>query len=294
MKCKNCGYDIENSWIVCPVCSTKLKTSPLFIVGIVVLSFILISLIFDFFMNNVVYTSKRGINNHIRTKYKKEVKDVVLVKTEKNEDHDLGCDGATFYTIKGRGNTEYYLATSVDDDLQFGIRYDTHKRTYEDTYIDRLNLRTTAIELYDKTKITFKDYIKNFTYVEDIDDIYSNTVIINSSKDLSDILSKFDEEEVAKYYGFNQNGLYLNINMNAHEFCSKEQKNIENIYEFIKKNVRTYETWYPMSFYISTLDKFIINFDTLYELRIYDELDQGRAMGDTLDDFIKRGVENEL
>lgn len=294
MKCKNCGYDIEKSWVVCPVCSTKLKTSPLFTVGIVVLSFILMSLILGLFMDNVVYTSKRGINNHIKKNYNKEVKDIKLVKNEKNEDEELGCDGATFYTIKGRGNTEYYLVTSKEDDLQFGVRYDTHKREYTDTYMDRLNLRSTAIELYDKTKNTFKDYIKSFTYVEDVDDSYSNPVIINSSKDLRDILSKFDEDEVAKYYGFNQNGLYLNINMNAHEFCSQEKENIENMYEYVKKNKRVYETDYPMSFYILTLDNFKINFDTLYELRIYDELGQERAMGDTLYEFIERGVDNEL
>ena len=289
MQCRKCGYNLKKGWLACPVCSDPINKKPLFpfvMIGIVILSFIVIPNIFNYFaINNI--TEERRTKRYLESKYNEKFNEITLVHSTKNPDTDLSCDGASCGTIKGKGETEYYLVYSKKDDIEFIANYNTHTKEYNDTYELSLNLREYIGLLYDKVKDTFSNIDKQIFFSANIHDKDNLPYLINSAQELTIILSRVTDGYPEKHTGFTYTRLYMDVNINGLEFCKNEYDNILMIDNYLRELESNSELYSRIGFSIHSLDDILIEFNRLDSVRIYDEFATGKAWGETIEEFIQ-------
>lgn len=291
MKCKKCGYGIDKSWQTCPMCAESIKKknkSIIKIVFITILSFIIISSIYNS-INNYISTGERGVKRELEKKYNEKFDKIDLIETTKNPDTSLSCDGANFGTIKGKGDIEYYTVYSKQNDIEFAVYYDTHTKQYQDTYQYSLDLRKSVQQLYEKTKNTFSSYNVEITFSPNIHDEYKTPVTIYLTQDLYNILSNVTDGYPQTHSGSTYTQLSIHVNTNSLQFCKTEYDNIVMLNNYLIELQHSTELYSQIGLYIYTLDGVTLEFnrldDTVY---VYDEHSTGKAWGETINEFIKR------
>ena len=288
MKCKKCGYELEKDWKACPVCSEaiKKKNNVILIIGIISAVIILaVIIIFNVYVNS---TGESGVKQYLKKQYDKKFDEITLIQSIENPDTHLDCDGASFGTIKGKGNTEYYLGYCKENDLEFTVTYDTHSKQYKASYEYNLNLRTFAEQLYDKIQSTFENRTEKITYSANTQDENVIPTTIYSRQDITGILSKVRDGYPEKHQGWNYTGLYVYVNMNSFEFCQQEYDNIKMLNNYLIQLEETNELYDRVGLGIYTLDNVYIEFNRLDAVRIYDKFATGKAWGETIEEFIQR------
>lgn len=288
MRCKKCGNN-KNIWKGCPTCAEKTNNSmriPL-IIGLVILALILLIMR----ISNIVNPNKIGdkhVKLYLKNTYNEKIDKITLVQSIKNPDTNLGCDGSSFGTIKGKGNTEYYLAYSEVNDLSFTVSYDTHKEEYSDSYKSSLDSRERNILLYEKIQNTFSDYVNEVGYYVKKNSDDETTSIIDSKQDLYNMLSKVVEGYPTAYTGTPYTSLHIFINMDCFEFCKKEYDNIKMINDYLAELKILNMTYCGINLAIYTKDNIMLEFDKIDAVRIYDNYEYGKAWGESIEEFINR------
>lgn len=194
MFCKNCGYHIEKDFKFCPNCGKKItkKYKIVILATMIIAGIILLATIFITNIKGEKKINASYINNQLESKYDDKFDNIHLVKSVKNPDRDLGCDGSSFGTIKGKGTTEYYKAYSPAKDIEFFAYYDTedNDKTIHDTYENYLARRNTIKKAYDTANQYLGKYINHIYISNDLQDMTELT----SKDSLNQILSRFDDE----------------------------------------------------------------------------------------------------
>lgn len=305
MKCKKCGHELQNDWKFCPVCSKKVNTEKgSFGVVIIVLVLILGYHLFS----NLFMIGTPGAKQYLQKKYNEKF-EVTLIKSEKNEDKNIGCDGVA-RTEKGKGNTETYLAYSIKEDLEFKVYYDTYKKAYHDTYKEdlfakrsELKLREDTIQLYEKVRKELKAYegiyyllfqggIKN-------DLIYNNERLIRLKPKRINSKEQLESMLINKYltwYGpriliiiENQDG-----NSTSNKFIKDEYNRLINISNLLQSFKQDHIVKY-VDISIVVIDKTInsesfgvnINFDD-NKVSIYSKNEQGIELEESLNEYMNK------
>lgn len=281
MKCKNCNYDLEEDWKVCPICSKpveKESKKPLIASAIVVL--LIIGLLFlNFIFNNI--TGEESIQKHLEEKYGEEFDKVTFIKSVENPDTNLSCDGSSFGTIKGKGETEHYLVHSDVENMDFNASYNTYTDGYYDNYEFSLKLRKNAGTLYEKVKNAFDNHVEKITFSEDIHNENILPITVNSKEDIYNTLSDSNDGEPFT-------SIYMYVDMNCFEFCKAEYDNIKMINDYIVELEESTNFYGHVGFLIYTLDGITLEFNRLDSVRIYDKFLTGKAWGEKIEEFIQR------
>lgn len=282
MKCKNCNCDLEEDWKVCPICSKPIKREskkPL-VASIAVVLLIMILLIFSFGINNI--TGEQHIQKYLEEKYDEKFDNITFIESVKNPDTNLSCDGSSFGTIKGKGETEFYLVNSDKENMDFKVSYNTYKDEYYDNYKFSLNLRESVGKLYEKSKSAFDKYTEKIIFSPDEHNEDIEPITVTDEKDLYNQLSKANDGEP-----FTR--LYIYVNMNSLEFCKKEYDNIKMVNDYLIELERSTELYSHIGLSIYTLDGVMFEFNRLNDtVYIYDSYSSGKAWGETIEEFIQR------
>ena len=263
MKCRNCNYDLEEDWKVCPICSKpveKENKKPL-VASIIVVLLIIALLLFNFMFGNM--TGERAVQRYLEDKYGKKFDNVTFIKSVKNPDTNLSCDGSSFGTI------------------DFNVSYNTHKDEYYDNYDFNIKLRENAGTLYEKVKNTFDKHCEKITFSEDIHDESIVPITINTKQDIYKQLSDNNDGEPFT-------SIYMYVDMNCFDFCKTEYDNIKMINDYIVELEKNSDFYGHVGFLICTLDGITLEFNRLDAVRVYDSFSSGKAWGETIEEFIQR------
>lgn len=283
MICKKCGYNIEEGWKYCPNCSSRINKKTNIIILIIIL--IVISCFLFFIIRNNLTLNVNSIEKKLEEKYNENFTNVSLIKSIKNKDVDINCDGSSFGTIKGRGTIEYYKLYSPKNDIEFFAFYDTSNKLkgVNDTYENYLSARKAISDAYNITYKYFSNYIDKIVLTDSFDTIQLN---INSSKQLYDILSHVDniEKNLSSY----NNPIYyirIYINQDLFNFCKENYENLTILNNEIVKLTEEYN--FELSIYLNNDTSIILN--RLNEKAyVYDRFGNDMAWGELLDDFVQR------
>lgn len=289
MKCIKCGYDLEIGWRVCPTCANPIKNkNKLFLILGIILSIIIIPIL-TIYINNYNSTGERGIKRHLEKKYNEKFDEIILVKTAKNPDTTLSCDGANFGTIKGKGDTQYYKVYSKQNDIEFTAHYDTHTKDYQDTYSYKLNVIHSTQKLYTKTKKTLNTYVDKITFSPDIHDETVTPSPIYSTQDFKNILNKVQSEYSPNNYEGAYTRLLVHVNVNSLEFCKTEYNNILMLNNYLIELEQSTELYSQIGLLVYTRDNVQLNFNRLdNNVYIYDEFANDKVWGEPINEFVKR------
>ena len=289
MKCKKCGYEIEKDWQTCPMCAEPIKKKNRSAVMIAVVSSFIIMAVIALSINDYNSTGKRGVKRYLEKRYHQKFDEITLIQSIENPDMDFYCDGANFGTIKGQGETEYYLGYSNKDDLQFTITYDTHKEQYDDTYQNSLDLRKSAQQLYEETKNIFGSYTDNITFSANTQDKDQTPIAINSTQELKSILSKVSEGYPQNHDGNINTKLYLDVDMNSLEFCKTEYNNLVMLNNYLSELQLSTELYGKIGLSIYTADGVTLKFYGFNgAVHIFDRPATDKVWGESIQRFIER------
>ena len=288
MQCKKCGYALENDWKFCPVCSHPVKKNNyLFqIIGIIALCIVLLPISIMLVNKNV--SGELRTKYYLENKYNEKFDNITLIQSIKNSDQILSCDGSNFGTIKGKGNTEYYLAYSKENDLEFAVFYDTHTKEYNDFYEHSLNLRKCNLQLYEKATNIFDPYVTKILFSPNTHDRNIDLVQIDSMQDLNAILSKVIEGYLETHKGQTYTRLYVYVDRDSLEFCKEEYYDIKEMQKYLSKLVKDNSIYSHAEIAIYTLDGVRLEFSEEYEgtVYLYDRYEYGKVWGEPIENFI--------
>ncbi len=254
MKCKNCNFEIENSFKFCPNCSKSVYTTKRKILLIVIIFIIimLLSIVFGVFYNLFSIISENSdryqkekenepkpiaieqLQKNINITYSEEFDELELIKEEEDS-----INRSPFSPLHIK--TTYYKAYSDKNDLEFFVyqHKDTNKTgeyIYKDTYVDFLDRREILINSYN----LINDYFnKNIINIELKHSLSEENISILSESQLYNSLSKFNNEDLEKLemdFGETKDELSFYINKDLYELTKEDYINIKKISKKIHEN----------------------------------------------------------
>ncbi len=270
MVCKKCGCNIEKGWKYCPNCSNDIyKNQKIIIISIVALAVVICAVLFV--IKNNMPVNEKYIKNYLKKKYDEKFESVSFVKSVKNEDVVISCDGSSFTPIKGKGETDYYKVYSNKNDIEFIASYDNSSKSKKinDSYEESLKKRTTLVEAYN----IISKYLRNLTYeVKLLGN--SNKVNISSESQLKNLLSKYEEknEDLKEFE--------IYINENLYYFCKVNYVNINKINDEIVALQKTNDYEFSTTIMLNSSSRIGLHNGEVY---IYEK--SGTPTG-TLDEYL--------
>lgn len=284
MICSKCGYSIEKGWKYCPNCSRNINKKRNIIIFSTITVLLILCIIIPFVKNNMPMNDKY-LEKELEKKYNENFENVTLIKSVKNPDTDLNCDGSSFGTIKGKGTKEYYKLYSKKNNLEFWAYYDTSDKSKKivDNYNMLLNRRSTIKNVYDYIISNFSNSISKITISYNLEDIETDILSINQ---LNTFLNNVEKENTTpNYFDTMYDKVNIYINENIFDYSKSNYKIIDELNDkFIELKD---------NYYFSVILKFNnnahIELDRLDgKAYVYDKFGNNYAWGETLDDFIKR------
>ena len=269
MKCKNCGYKLDEHFKYCPNCSYKISHIKDFIFYMILVCILILILIINFGP-----ITRFNVNMYLKSNYKEQFKNITFIREEENINKEVYfCDNSSIY-VPDFGKKKYYIATSKDN-LNFYIVYSTNEKEFYDTYNiyeNRKNVLNEAYKLLNKFNYK-KIYISN--------DIEKN-ILITNEEDLNN-LQNYNKNRAIAY----TNNLYINdeltisIDDNLDEF-------VKNNYETLNLLEKKYNEYKKIKNYNINL-KIILNNSTIeYNIKeddiiVYDSFNQRNTLKNIMD-----------
>jgi len=269
MKCKKCGYEIEKGWKYCPNCSHSVYLE---IKIIIILSILLVGVIG---IGISIFVASRPVDEkyvkkELESKYHESF-DVNYVESVANPDVELGCDGSTFGTINGKGETEYYLVYSKKEKLEFLAYYDNSKdgKIIHDNYEIYLNRRDNTLKTYELIYRYFNINIDRVSYKGNLNDIQD----IESYDEFNELLSKFNlnYSKYLDYYIF----LGVHMNGNTKDFVNSYYSNILKLSE--EYNNMDFDREFGLGIILYFGDGYDIHIYSGNEIYVYNEVDKSKT-----------------
>ena len=235
----------------------------------------------------------KTVTSYLEQEYNEEFNNIMFIKSFKNSDRDVGLDGSVFWTVKGKGYTNFYKVYSAEDDIEFEIVYNTDKNSIGDnirnTYKSNLKIREAVLSLYSKVQETFGGNVEYCLFTEDLHNI--EPYRISSENDIRLKLSKLKQ---ANYNhrrdigSFEYVALSIKINEPALDFCKSNYNMLNSINNFIIETNSNLPNG-MLDFSIKDKNNVSISFNGVNnKIRIYDKFENDNVWGEELEVFIQR------
>lgn len=172
---------------------------------------------------NNTLTDSKYIKQQLEKKYNEKFNDIDLIKSIKNPDKNLSCDGSSFGTIKGKGTTNYYKIYSERNDIEFLVTYNTadESKIIHDTYQDNLNRRNVLLNAH---KVIYKHLNNSINQITLVND--NIKINITYEQQLKDSLTTCDEKDIEREI---YDSIYINIKDNVYDFSKQNYEKITNL-----------------------------------------------------------------